>query len=407
MDLAYIDSHHKDYVKWRHHLHRHPELSFQEHSTADFICARLEEFGVSYHRLGSAGLGIVGVVNKSAGENNVANNAANNATNNAANNTPNNATQDAIGLRADIDALPIVENNTFAHHSVNEGVMHACGHDGHTAMLLGAAQYAAAHSEELQRDVYFIFQPAEEMGGGAAKMIEDGLFQKFNMRQVYGLHNWPGLNIGDFAICKGPIMAAVDFFDITISGGGGHAAMPQLLSDTVVTTAQIITQLQSVVSRNTDPTDALVISVTSIKGGDAYNVIPSEVLLKGTIRYFNNEVREQALERIRAVLAANCSCNGLKFEFDSHTTTAATINHEQEVELAVQAAQKISQGRVFRDISPSMGGEDFAYMLAEKPGAYIWMGNGESASLHNPNYDFNDNALVPGVKYWLSVTNII
>lgn len=381
MNLSYIRSHHKEYISWRHHLHSHPELSFEEHKSTDYICNLLDDFGISYQRLGNKGLGIVGYLHKKDADD----------------------SSQAIGLRADIDALPIEEENTFAHCSKNSGVMHACGHDGHTAMLLGAAQYFARHRNELKQNICFIFQPAEEQGGGAVQMIKEGLFKHFSIKSVYGMHNWPGINIGKFAICKGPIMAAVDFFDIRITGEGGHAAMPQHASDPVIAAAQIISQIQTIVSRNTAPTDSLVISVTSINGGNAYNVIPTEFCMKGTIRYFNKSVCEKVLERMQAIIIANCRSNNLDFKFDSHTTTPATINHSQETETASQAAQEI--GELLGDIKPSMGGEDFAYMLEEKPGAYIWLGNGNSAPLHTPKYDFNDEALISGVQYWVSIAN--
>ena len=376
LKLDFIDKNLPKYVEWRHHLHSHPELSCQEQKTSEFIAARLDEFGLSYERLG---LGLVAKLE--------------------ANGTK--KKDIAIGLRADFDALPIHEANSFAHKSINEGVMHACGHDGHTAMLLGAAQYAAAHQDELTCDSYFIFQPAEEVGGGASEMIKNGLFRDNKIDEIYGMHNWPGLAVGEFAVRPGPMMAAVDFFDIHLSGGGGHAAMPHHAKDTLLVAAQIITQFQSIVSRNTHPCDALVISCTGLNAEATYNVLPAEVSIKGTVRYFTPKVKEDALKKMQAIIKQQCELAGLKGKMTSNIVTAATFNHPGATETAIKRAQNIS--KVHTDIHPSMGGEDFAYMLEEKTGSYIRLGNGDTAGLHSPDYDFNDKAMKAGICYWLAL----
>lgn len=377
MDNNFIKKNNQEYVAWRHHLHKHPELSFQEEQTSEFIADKLSDFGIPFKKLG---LGIVAY--SDAGK----------------------ASGEGLGLRADIDALPIQELNNFKHKSVNEGVMHACGHDGHTAMLLAAAHYLSQHKDDFaDKNIYFVFQPAEEMGGGASQMIKDGLFSDFPISQIYGLHNWPGIAVGDFAIRPGPIMAAVDFFDIEITGKGGHAAMPDLADDPIAALANIITQVQAIPSRSIDPSDALVISFTSIEGGDSYNVIPGNIHIKGTMRYFNNGIYELAKEKLHAILSANCKLHNLDYEFKTYTTTAATINHPQETEVSIEAAKQLAKDKLLTDIHPSMGGEDFAYMLEAKPGSYIWLGNGESASLHSPHYDFNDTAISYGLSYWLAL----
>lgn len=378
MDLSFVNQNFNDYVSWRHHLHSHPELSFQETNTSAFIATKLDEFGMPYKKLG---LGIVAYFRSDSS-----------------------SSSQGLALRADIDALPIHELNDFKHKSVNEGVMHACGHDGHTAMLLAAAHYVVNHKEEFaDKQLYFIFQPAEEMGGGASQMIKEGLFSDFPISQVYGLHNWPGIAIGDFAIRPGPIMAAVDFFDLSITGKGGHAAMPDLADDPIAALGNIITQVLSLPNRSIDPSDALVISFTSIEGGNSYNVIPGNLKIKGTMRYFNQDVYEIAKKKINDLVSANCALHNLEYDFSTYTTTAATINHPRETETSIQVAKQIVKDQLITDMHPSMGGEDFAYMLEAKPGSYIWMGNGSSASLHSPHYDFNDESITYGLGYWLAL----
>ena len=382
MNLDFIHKNLEEYTSWRHHLHRHPEISFQETETSAFIASKLDEFGMPYKKLG---LGIVASLASTTAKHDK-------------------GLAQGLALRADMDALPITELNDFEHKSENAGVMHACGHDGHTTMLLAAAHYTANHKEEFSdKDLYFIFQPAEEMGGGASQMIKEGLFSDFPIEKVYGMHNWPGLAVGDFAIRSGPIMAAVDFFDLKLSGKGGHAAMPHLAEDAIVALANIITQVQSIPSRFIDPSAALVISFTAIEGGDSHNVIPGEINIKGTIRFFEEEVHNLAKSKMEEIISANCALHNLSYKFNSYTTTAATINHPQETQTSIQAAQPLAKGKLITDMHPSMGAEDFAYMLEAKPGSYMWLGNGDSASLHSPHYDFNDKALTYGIGYWLSL----
>ena len=366
----------KTYKEWRRHLHKHPELSFEEKETVRFICAQLKEFRVPYKKLAG---GVVAWLDNGEGP--------------------------ARGLRADIDALPIKEANSFSYKSVHEGVMHACGHDGHTSMLLGATQHLVTHREKFCGRVYFIFQPAEEVGGGAQKMLDAGLFKIFPMERIYGMHNWPGLAIGNFATHSQEVMAAVDFFDITIRGGGGHAAMPHLTQDPLVAACGLVNSLQTIVSRNVDPNDAVVLSITSIQAGAAYNVIPSEVKLKGTLRYFSRDAYKLIQQRINAHIQSLRTVYGFELEFIIHTAAPATINDPDQAELSAQAAEIASAqtGRVLRNQTPSLGAEDFSYMLNVKPGSYIWLGNGDTSSLHAPDYDFNDDALIYGVNYWVEM----
>jgi len=368
-----ITKRHKFYKEWRHHLHRHPELSFQEEETRKFVCARLKDFKIPHKELVG---GVVGWLDNGQGV--------------------------ARGLRADMDALPIKEENSFAYKSANEGVMHACGHDGHTTMLLGAAQYLASHRDRFNGRVYFIFQPAEEVGGGAQKMITAGLFNKFPMEKVYGMHNWPGLAIGKFATHPSAVMAAVDFFDIVIKGGGGHAAMPHLTEDPLVASCQLVNSLQTIVSRSVDPNDAVVVSITSIQAGDAYNVIPAEVKLKGTLRYFDKRVYKRIRQRINAQIKSLKNVYGFQIDLNIHNAAPATINDPAQAEFSAQVAESMGSA-VIRAETPSMGAEDFAYMLAAKPGSYVWLGNGNTPTLHAPNYDFNDDALVVGINYWVEL----
>ena len=363
------------YQEWRHHLHKHPELSGSETNTVQFIQEKLTEFDVPHRTLAG---GVVGWLK--------------------------NGTGTARGLRADIDALPIHETNRFTHRSMREGVMHACGHDGHTTMLLGAAQYLAAHLDTFQGTIYFIFQPAEEVGNGAENMIAAGLFNTYPMETIYGMHNWPGLPIGHFVTHSNVVMAAVKFFDIKIKGSGGHAAMPHLTRDPIVAGSQLVTALQTIASRRVDPNDAMVLSITSVQAGDAYNVIPAELLLKGTVRYFRDEVYKSIHQQIKNQLTALNSA-GFETEFITHNSVPATINDPQQAEFTAQVAIDMlgDEDKVLRYQPPSMGAEDFAYMLQAKPGSYVWLGNGGTSGLHAPDYDFNDDALVYGVNYWVDL----
>ncbi len=360
---------------WRRHLHQHPELGFEEFKTADFIADRLTDMGIEIDR-GLGGTGVVGTIH-GRGEG------------------------PAIGLRADIDALPIVELGQHGHRSRNEGKMHACGHDGHTTMLLGAAKYLA-ETRNFDGTVHVIFQPAEEGKGGGKKMIEDGLFERFPVEEVYGMHNIPGIPIGSFAVRPGPIMAARDNFEIRVTGRGAHAAMPHQGIDPVVVGANLVMALQTVTSRNIDPQQALVVSVTQFHAGDAFNIIPQEITLRGTCRVFDPELQATLPDRIRTIAEGVAATYGASVELNYMKGYPATVNAPDETDFCADVAADVagSKERVDRDPVPAMGAEDFSYMLEEKPGCYIWIGNGDTAGLHHPEYDFNDEALGHGASYW-------
>jgi len=362
---------------WRRDFHAHPELAFQEERTAALVAERLESFGVEVHR-GIAKTGVVGRLSVGTGNR-------------------------AIALRADMDALPMEEGNDFAHASETPGLMHGCGHDGHTTMLLGAAKYLA-ETKQFDGTVYFVFQPAEEAKGGAEVMVKEGLFEKFPVESVYGMHNWPGMPVGEFAIASGPMMAAFDIFDLTIRGRGSHAAMPHQGVDSILMASKVVDALQSITSRNIDPIDSLVVSVTQIHGGDAYNVIPDEVVLRGTVRSFSEAVRDGVEPAMRRIADGVCAAFGGTAELRYERRYPATVNSVEETEQAVAAAAAVvGADAIDRSPVPSMGAEDFAYMLREKPGSYVWVGNGAAEGgcmLHNPGYDFNDEIIPIGVTYW-------
>ena len=364
----------------RRDIHAHPELAFEEHRTAELVARHLESLGIETHR-GVGGTGVVGVVRGRRGLR-------------------------AIGLRADMDALPITERNEFAHKSTVQGCMHACGHDGHTTMLLGAAEALAAR-RDFDGTVYLIFQPAEEGEGGAPAMIADGLFERFPMEAVFGMHNWPGMEAGTFAIHSGPVMASADRFDIRFTGVGAHAAMPHLGVDPVVAGAAFVQAAQTLVSRVLDPIDAGVVSVTQFHAGEAYNVIPDRAELCGTVRTFSAEVRDRLERGLRQVAEGIAQSHGVEVDFQFRRGYPPTVNTAAEAALCAEAARVVAgAGRVFTDRRPSMGAEDFAYFLEEKPGAYVWIGNGPGEGgcmLHNPNYDFNDEVLPAGVAYWCAL----
>ena len=364
----------------RRDIHAHPELAFEEHRTAELVARHLEALGIETHR-GVGGTGVVGVVRGRRGLR-------------------------AIGLRADMDALPITERNEFAHKSTIQGCMHACGHDGHTTMLLGAAE-ALATRRDFDGTVYLIFQPAEEGEGGAPAMIADGLFERFPMEAVFGMHNWPGMEAGTFAIHSGPVMASADRFDIRFTGVGAHAAMPHLGVDPVVAGAAFVQAAQTLVSRVLDPIDAGVVSVTQFHAGEAYNVIPDRAELCGTVRTFSAEVRDRLERGLRQVAEGIAQSHGVEVDFQFRRGYPPTINTAAEAALCAEAARAVAgPERVFTDRRPSMGAEDFAYFLLEKPGAYVWVGNGPGEGgcmLHNPNYDFNDEVLPAGVAYWCAL----
>jgi amidohydrolase len=312
----------------------------------------------------------------------------------------------SIALRADMDALDVCEKNTFSYTSKNAGKMHACGHDGHTTMLLAAAQYLCA-TREFSGKVYCIFQPAEENEGGAGVMIEEGLFERFPAQRVYGMHNWPGLEAGTISVCHGPVMAAADRFDLRVKGKGGHAAMPHLTHDPIVTAAHLVTALQQIHSRVMDPLEQAVLSITQIHAGEAYNVIPDEVVLRASVRTFKPEVKALIIEKIKLIAEGVCRSNSCTYELDYKDGYPSTINDKNAADICQQAAQKaVGEKSVLLDLPPSLASEDFGMMLLEKPGCYVWLGNGPGEGgcmLHNPNYDFNDEIIVTGATYWVKL----
>ncbi len=369
----------------RRDIHAHPELCFEEVRTADLVAAKLTEWGIPVHR----GLGTTGVVGIVKGGN----------------------SPRAIGLRADMDALPMNEVNTFAHASRHPGKMHACGHDGHTAMLLAAAQHLARH-RNFDGTVYLIFQPAEEGGGGAREMIRDGLFETFPMEAVFGMHNWPGMPTGSFAVSPGPVMASSNEFKITIRGKGGHAALPHNTVDPVPVACLMVQAFQNIISRNKKPVDAGVISVTMIHAGEATNVVPNSCELQGTVRTFTVETLDMIERRMRQVAEHVCAAHEADCEFEFDRNYPPTVNSPAEAEFAREVMASIVGADKVLPQEPTMGAEDFAYMLQAKPGAYCFIANGDGAhremghgggpcTLHNPSYDFND-ALIPlGATYWV------
>ena len=365
-----------DIVAWRHDFHRHPEILYEVHRTAAAVAARLREFGVDEVVTGLGRTGVVGVIRgRNAG------------------------TGRTIGLRADMDALPILETTGKDYASAEAGKMHACGHDGHTAMLLGAARYLA-ETRNFDGTAVVIFQPAEEGGGGGRAMVEDGLMDRFAIDEVYGLHNMPGLPIGHFAIRPGPIMAATDEFNIEITGLGGHAAKPHVTIDPIVAGAQLINALQTIVSRSVDPIEAAVVSVTRFNAGQAHNIIPGGARLGGTVRTLLPELRDLAEVRIKAIADGIALATGARIVVDYDRNYPVTVNHVAQTAFAVGVAGAVAgAAHVDDNVAPMMGGEDFSYMLEARPGAFIFMGNGDSAGLHNSDYDFNDEAIPVGASY--------
>lgn len=372
----------------RRDIHAHPELCFEEVRTADLVAHQLTEWGITVHR-GLGTTGVVGIVQGRDGG----------------------ASGRALGLRADMDALPMQESNTFAHTSQHTGKMHACGHDGHTAMLLAAGQYLAQH-RDFDGTVYLIFQPAEEGGGGAREMMNDGLFEKFPMEAVFGMHNWPGMPVGSMAVSAGPVMASSNEFKITIRGKGGHAAMPHNTIDPVPIACQMVQVFQTIITRNKKPVDAGVISVTMIHAGEATNVVPNTCELQGTVRTFTLEVLDLIEERMRQVAQHTCAAHDASCEFEFLRNYPPTINSVAEAAFARQVMTGIVGPERVLAQEPTMGAEDFAFMLQAKPGAYCFIANGDGdhreighgggpCTLHNPSYDFND-ALIPlGATYWV------
>ena len=377
LDISFL----ADLAAIRHDIHAHPELAFNEARTAELVARELTAYGLEVHR-GLAKTGVVGVLRKGSSTR-------------------------AIGLRADLDALPLLEKNSFSHRSRHEGLMHACGHDGHTTMLLGAARYLAENRDSLDFDgtVYFIFQPAEESEGGAAVMIEDGLFKMFPMDAVFGLHNWPGIAVGEMAVRPGAVMAGTSAFEISVSGHGCHAAMPNQGVDTLVVASQLVLALQTVVARNLHPCESAVVSVTQIHGGEALNIIPDDAVLRGTIRSFKPEVQELVEKSIERLCSGIASAFGAQIKAVFDHRYPPTVNTVPEAALCCRVAEALlGTDKVRKNELPSMGAEDFAYMLQEKPGCYVWLGNGPGVggcTLHNPHYDFNNELIPYGISYWV------
>jgi len=367
-----------DLRAWRHHLHAHPETAFEEQETSAFVADKLRSFGMEVHT-GLAQTGVVGVLRSGSGTR-------------------------AIGLRADLDALHIREKSGVAHASRHAGKMHACGHDGHTTMLLGAAQ-ALAQRRNFDGTVHFIFQPAEENEGGGRVMVQEGLFERFPLSAVYGMHNWPELPAGKIALRAGPLMGAYDIFEIVATGCGAHAAMPHLGRDPMPFAAHVINALQTIVARNIHPLEAGVVSVTQVHGGDTWNVIPQEVVLRGTVRSFRPEIQDTIERRMGEIVAGVAATFDMTATLRYERRYPATINTPEETQHALAAATALlGAANIDTDPTPSMGSEDFAFMLHEKPGCYIWLGSGrgpDTPNLHNPHYDFNDDALPIGASYWV------
>jgi amidohydrolase len=371
-----------DIQAWRRDIHQNPELLYDVHRTAAFVADRLKEFGCDEVATGLGRTGVVGVIKgkKPAGKADIR----------------------VIGLRADMDALPIEEETKLPYASKTPGLMHACGHDGHTAMLLGAARYLA-ETRNFAGDAVVIFQPAEEGGAGADAMIKDGLMDRFGIEQVYGMHNGPGIPVGSFAIRSGPIMAATDSIDVRIEGLGGHAARPHKCIDSVLVGSQLIAALQSIVSRTVDPLESAVISICEFHAGNARNVIPQTAELRGTVRTLTPEVRELVEKRVREVVAGVAQMTGARINLVYERGYPVTKNHASQTDIATQVAREIAGDANVMESPPMMGAEDFSYMLQARPGAFIFCGNGDSAGLHHPAYNFNDDAIVYGTSYWIKL----
>ncbi|MGO8910321.1 MAG: M20 aminoacylase family protein [Bradyrhizobium sp.] len=371
-----------DIQAWRRDIHEHPELLYDVHRTAAFVAERLREFGCDEVATGLGRTGVVGVIRgrKPAGNGDIR----------------------VIGLRADMDALPIEEATELPYASKTPGKMHACGHDGHTAMLLGAARYLS-DTRNFAGVGVVIFQRADEGGAGAAAMIKDGLLDRFAIDQVYGMHNGPGIPVGSFAIRPGPIMASTDSVDIRIEGRGGHAARPHISIDSVLVGAQLITALQSIVSRSVDPLESAVVSMCEFHAGNARNVIPQTAVLKGTVRTLTPEVRALVEKRVREVVDGVARMTGARIDLTYEHGYPVVVNHAAQTDVAIKVAKEVAGDANIREMPPLMGGEDFAYMLEQRPGAFIFCGNGDSAGLHHPAYDFNDEAIVFGTSYWIKL----
>ncbi|MDE2428112.1 MAG: amidohydrolase [Burkholderiales bacterium] len=377
---------HADIQQIRRDIHAHPELCFEEHRTSEIVAQKLQEWGIPVVR-GLGGTGVVGIIKHG--------------------DSPR-----AIGLRADMDALPMQEINTFAHTSQHAGKMHACGHDGHTAMLLGAAHYLSQH-RDFDGTVYVIFQPAEEGGGGARRMIEDGLFEKYPMEAVFGMHNWPGVAVGTFGVTAGPMMASSNEFEVIVKGKGAHAAQPHKGIDPIIAAIQIAQSWQTIVSRNANPLESAVLSVTQIHSGSATNVIPDDATLIGTVRTFSTEMLDMVERRMRTIAEHTAAAFDAEVDFRFKRNYPPLINHAKETAFATEVMRAVvGHDKVEAQVEPTMGAEDFAFMLQAKPGCYVFIGNGEGehrdighglgpCNLHNPSYDFNDDLLPIGATYWV------
>jgi amidohydrolase len=371
----------------RRDIHAHPELCFEEKRTSDLIARSLTDWGIPVHR-GLGTTGVVGIVKGAGG-----------------------SSTRAVGLRADIDALPMTEHNRFAHASTHAGKMHACGHDGHTAMLLGAARHLS-RQRDFDGTIYLVFQPAEEGGGGAREMMKDGLFEKFPMEAIFGAHNWPGMKVGQFAVKPGPCFASSNEFKVTIRGKGSHAALPHNGIDPVPVACQMVQAFQTIITRNKRPIDAGVISVTMIHAGEATNVVPDTCVIEGTVRTFTLEVLDLIEQRMKDIAQHTCAAFGARCEFAFHRNYPPTINHDAETAFFRRVAADVAGADNVLDFEPTMGAEDFSYFLQAKPGCYFLIGNGDGAHrslghgegpcmLHNPSYDFNDDLIPLGATMWV------
>lgn len=365
------------YREWRRHLHQHPETAFNEHETSAFVAARLREMGLAVES-GLAGTGVVATLKGGS-------------------------PGPSIGLRADMDALPITETGTVAWRSLAPGTAHACGHDGHMTMLLAAADYLS-REPDVPGTIHFVFQPAEEAAGGGQRMVEEGLFEAFPMERIFGLHNWPGLPLGQIAVRPGAMMAAMDLFSFRIKARGVHAAMPHLGTDAIVAAGALAGSLQNIVSRAIDPHHPLVLSLTQIHGGQSLNALPDQVDLQGTLRYFDDEAGAIAHRRMREIADGVARSHDVAIELDIKPAYPVTMNDAAATVSMVNAARRMPEARqIIEHFTPSTASEDFAFMLQARPGAYAWIGNGRDTALHNPDFDFNDDLISIGARYWIEI----
>jgi hippurate hydrolase len=374
---------HAEMAEWRHDLHAHPETAFEERRTSDLVAQKLESFGLRVHR-GLGRTGVVGTLSAGSGGR-------------------------AIGLRADMDALPIRELNDFAHRSRHEGKMHACGHDGHTAMLLGAAKHLS-ETRKFDGTVHFIFQPAEEGEGGGREMVEQGLFEEFPCEAVYGMHNWPGMPVGQFGFRAGPTMASFDIFEAELTGRGAHAAMPHTGIDPIVAASALVQALQTIVSRNVDPVESAVVTATQIHAGDSWNIIPDAAMVRGTARAFKPEVQDQIERRLREICAGIGAAYGVQIKVRYEHRYPPLVNAAAETQTCATVMRALVGAENVLHVPPTRGSEDFAFMLRAKAGSYVFIGNGPGAGgcmLHNPHYDFNDRILPLGTSYWTKLVEHI